>query len=266
MLVILLKLNKEQYIEHIRDREQIINMRKILDKVEIVINKHICQATDFLDPYERKLAKSILNRFQDIKYIEFGGIDESERKIIQIFPDYLQYDELEMPIVAFKVEGYSGKLFHKNFLGSILGLGINRSKVGDILIHEGYCQFVVKEEISPYILTNLNKVGNERVTISQIPLEELKPVNIEYEHKRYTVSSLRLDVLISSVWNLSRKDSQKLIESERVKINWEPVDKPSKVVEVGSIISAKGYGRFILSSIEGVSKKERMKIEVKLLK
>ena len=168
MLVILLKLNKEQYIEHIRDREQIINMRKILDKVEIVINKHICQATDFLDPYERKLAKSILNRFQDIKYIEFGGIDESERKIIQIFPDYLQYDELEMPIVAFKVEGYSGKLFHRNFLGSILGLGINRSKVGDILIHEGYCQFVVKEEISPYILTNLNKVGNERVTIQNL--------------------------------------------------------------------------------------------------
>ena len=261
-----LKLNKEQYIEHITDKEQVINMRKVLDKIEIVLNKHICQTTDFLDPYERRLAKSILNRFQDIKFIEFGGIDEAERKVIQIFPDYMPEDELEIPIVAFKIEGYNSKLSHRHFLGSILGLGINRSKVGDILIHEGYSQFVVKEEISTYVLINLNRIGNERVTISQIPLKELKIPNVEYDIKRYTVSSLRLDALISSIWNLSRKDSQKLIESERIKINWEPVDKPSKTVEVGSIISAKGYGRFILSSIEGVSKKERIKVEIKIIK
>jgi len=124
----------------------------------------------------------------------------------------------------------------------------------------------VKEEISTYVLINLNRIGNERVTISQIPLKELKIPNVEYDIKRYTVSSLRLDALISSIWNLSRKDSQKLIESERIKINWEPVDKPSKTVEAGSIISAKGYGRFILSSIEGVSKKERIKVEIKIIK
>lgn len=265
-MVILLKLNKEQYTEHIKDEEQLINMRKILDKVEIVLNKYTCQTTDFLNPYERRLARSILNRFSDIQYIEVGGIEEAERKLFQIYPYFIQNQDLEVPIAAFKVEGYNQQFNHRHLLGSILGLGINRSKVGDILIHEGYCQFIVKEEIAPFILTSLSKVGNERVRISQISLQELKPTQLEYDNKWLTLSSLRLDVLISNVCNLSRKDSQKVIESEKVKINWEPTDKVAKIVEVGDMISVKGFGRFILSEIQGFSKKGRIKVEVKLLK
>jgi len=264
--VIDLKLNKEEFIEHIKDDGQILNIRRILDKIDIVLSRHICQTTDFLDPYERKLAKSMLNRFSDIKYLEIGGLEGAERKVIQIFPYYFQYEELHMPITAFKVVGYRGKFSHRNLLGSLLGLGINRNKVGDILIHEGYSQFVVKEEVGAYILTNLQKVGTEKVSVIQIPIDELEPVSIEYECKKETVTSLRLDVLISCVWNLSRKDSQKLIESERVKINWEPINKSSKIVEVGDVISARGYGRFILSSVQGVSKKGKIKIEIKIPK
>ncbi len=264
--MIILKLDKERFIAHINDEEQLINMRRVLDKIEIVLNKHICQTTDFLNPYERKLASSILNRFADIQYIELGGLEEAERKVLQIYPYYLQYEDLEVPIVAFKVEGYSVNITHRHLLGSILGLGINRSKVGDILVHEGYCQFVVKEEIAPYIQFNLQKVGSEKVSVCQIPLGELKSPNIEYELKRVSVSSLRLDVLLSSVWNLSRKDSQKLIKAEKVRINWEPIGKVAKIVEVGDLISLRGYGRFILGSIEGINKKGKIKIEIKLLK
>lgn len=89
--MILLKLNKEQYTEHIKDEEQLINMRKILDKVEIVLNKYTCQTTDFLNPYERRLARSILNRFSDIQYMEVGGIEEAERKLFQIYPYFVQH-------------------------------------------------------------------------------------------------------------------------------------------------------------------------------
>lgn len=264
--MVILKLNKEKFIEHIKDDEQIINIRRVLDKIEIVLNKHISQTTDFLDPYERRLARSVLNRFSDIKYVEIGGIDEAERKVVQIYPYYLQYEDFKIPIAAFKVEGYRDKLSHRHILGSLLGLGINRRKIGDILVHDGYSQFVIKEEVASYILTNLQKVGNEKVSVCQIPIDELEPADIEYDCKSETVSSLRLDVLISSVWNLSRKDSQKLIESDRVKVNWEPINKPSKIVDAGDIVSARGYGRFILSSIEGISKKGRIKIAIKIPK
>ena len=92
-MVIYLKLDKDKFISHIVDNEQIMNMRRILDKIEIVLNSHRIQSTDFLDPYERKLAKSILNRFPEIDYCEIGGLDEGERKVILIYPDYHQLDE-----------------------------------------------------------------------------------------------------------------------------------------------------------------------------
>ena len=83
-------IDKEVYTSHIKDGEKIIKMRRILDKIDIVINRHLTQTTDFLDPYEVRLGESILNRFADINYIQYGGYSNSERKIIIIFPNYLK--------------------------------------------------------------------------------------------------------------------------------------------------------------------------------
>lgn len=261
-----MKLDKDKYIDHIIDKDQVLNMRKILDKIEIVLNKHIAQSTDFLDPYERRLGKSILNRFSEISYSETGGLKESERKIILIYPDYYQYDSQDIDLTSFNIEGYIGKKSHRDFLGSIINLGINRDKIGDILIHEDYAQIIVKREISDFILYSLERVGKEKVSIKEIPLKDLREGIVEYKDIKTTVPSLRLDALISGSWNLSRTDSQKIIESGRVKVNWEPIDKVSKDIIEGSIISVKGYGRFIFYSVEGVSKKGRIRVILRLLK
>jgi RNA-binding protein YlmH len=164
------------------------------------------------------------------------------------------------------IEADTQKYSHRNFLGSILNLGINREKIGDILIHEGYVQLVVKEEILQFILINLNRVGREKVNVKEILLKDLRLGNIEYSDILITIPSLRLDALISGSWNLSRKDSQRLIESGKVKVNWEPIERASKDVLEGDVISAKGYGRFILNSVEGISKKERVRVKIRLLK
>ena len=261
-----MKIFKERYLEHIKDKEQVLNMRRVLDKVEIVLNKYNVESTDFMDPYERRLARSILNSFPDVDFQELGGLDEAERKVIIVYPDYLHHNTHCNPISSLIIDGYSSKFSHRNFLGAILNLGINRSKIGDILIHEGYTQVVVKKEIASFILINLEKVSNERVKIKEIPLHSLKPGKLDYIYRDTTISSLRLDVLISSAWNLSRKESQKIIESGRVKVNWEPIDKVSSNVKDGDIISAKGCGRFILNSVKGISKKGKVKIGLKLLK
>ncbi|MCF6466447.1 RNA-binding protein [Clostridium sp. Cult2] len=241
-------------------------MRKVLDQIEIVINRHTIGSTDFMNPYERRLAQSVLNRFMDISYKELGGIDEAERKVILIYPEYFQYQDIESPIKSLMIEGNIGNLSHRDFLGGILNLGINREKIGDILIHEDNVQVVVKNEISDYILISLTKIGRERVKVKEIPLRELKQGHIEYMDIFATVSSLRLDALISSAWNLSRSKSQELIESKRVKVNWEPIERVSKDIGEGDIISAKGYGRFILNSIKGISKRGRVRVELRLLK
>lgn len=265
-MVMYLKLDKDKFISHIVDNEQIMNMRRVLDKIQIVLNSHRIQSTDFLDPYERKLAKSILNRFPEIDYYEIGGLDEGERKVILIHPDYYQLDEGDIPIDSLMIYDYVGEFSHRDFLGSILNLGINREKIGDILIHENYAQVVVKEEICNFIMFSLERVGKEKVKVKQIPLKALKQGNIEYKDIYITVPSLRLDALMSGGLNLSRDDSQKLIKSNKVKVNWEPIDKVAKEISEGDVISTRGYGRFVVNSIEGISRKGRIRIIIRLLK
>ena len=264
-MVILLRLDKKDYIAHIKDKDQILNMRRVLDKIEMVLDRHTVESTDFMDPYERRLARSIINRFNEISYEELGGLEEAERKIILLYPDYYEYNEMDIHIRSLAIEGDIGKLSHRDFLGALLNLGINREKIGDILINKEQVQLVVKEDILDFILISLERVANKRVKAKEIPLKDLSMGTINYKDVVITISSLRLDALISGVWNLSRTDSQKLIESDRVKVNWEPIRRVSKDINEGDIISVKGYGRFILNSIKGVSRKGRVRVEIRLL-
>lgn len=258
-------IDKEKYVSHIQDNERLMEMRRLLDKIENVINNHRVESTDFLDPYSIRLGKSILNRFVDIDYLEQGGIEGLERQIITIYPDYYYLQEDDLSITALRLKGEFEKLSHKDFLGSILGLGINRSKVGDILIHEEYVDVIVKKEISDFILFNLERVGNNNVRVEEIDLSELAPGEKSYKDIQRTLSSYRLDVYISGGYNLSRQESTALIRAGNVKVNWEPIDKTSKELEIGDVVSIRGYGRSIFHSVEGLSKKGRIKSTIRKL-
>lgn len=258
--------DKEKYVAHIKDKEQILNMRKVLDKIEIVLTHHSIQATDFLNPYERRLSKSILNRFENISYSEDGGFLNAERKIISIYPDYLAFESIEAPIVPLSINGDIKGLSHKDFLGSLMGLGITREKIGDILIHEENSQVIVEDLISDYIIFNLEKVGNKNVKIKKIKKNELKEGKKDYKEKNITMPSLRLDVVMSNALKLSRNDSMNIIKSGRVKVNWEPISKPFFEVNSGDLISVKKYGRFILSDVLGKTKKGRIKAKITIYK
>ena len=214
-----MKIDKEFYVSHIQGDEFIFKMRQVLDNVEMVLNNHRLESTDFLDPYERYLARTVLNRFEDIKYLEDGGLDESERKIISLYPFYFQEEEIEEKISFLKIEFPRVELAHKDFLGAILNLGISREKLGDLYIHSGYTFVIVKREIKDYILYNLTKISNFNVRIKEIEREALEASEKEYKEINKFVSSLRLDSTISAIYNLSRQKSLKLIKSDRVKIN-----------------------------------------------
>ena len=260
-----MNINKEMYINSIQDKEKSIEMRKILDKIEIVLKQHCIESTDFLDPYERKLAISILNRFNEISYCEMGGLKECERQTIAIYPYYYNEEDIDSKISALRIEGNLDGLSHKDFLGSVLHLGIKRRKIGDILIHGKNIDIIIKKEICDFLLINLQRISNVKVKLHEISLEELKPGLINYKDISLIFSSLRLDVIISSSFNLSRQDSLNLIKSGNVKVNWEPIYRPSKELQIGDVISVKGYGRCIFNSIEGVTKKDRIRGTIRIL-
>lgn len=257
-------IDKDFYTKHIKNDEKKFEMRKLLDKIELVMKNHSFESTDFLDPYERLLARSILNRFTDISYTEFGGTSNAERQAIFIYPFYLDEKTIDFNLSYLRVKGEIDGLTHKDFLGALLNLGIKRQKTGDILIHNEFTDIILKEEISNYVMQNLEKVGNKRVSITYIRKEDLLEPIIKYNEISKFIPSMRIDSFLSSVYNISRQDSINIIKNGNVKINWEAIDKPSKELKIGDTISTRGYGRAIIKSIDGVSKKGRLHITVQI--
>lgn len=257
--------NKEIYLSHIRDDNVEFKMKQLLDKVDITIRKHIITTSDFMDPYEILTSRSILNRFQDISYVERGGVDQAERKCLTIFPEYVHREDVESPVKALRVEGYIDKLSHKDFLGAILGLGIKREKIGDILFFDDHVVFFVKEEIKDFIILNLEKVGNSKVILKEEDANGLMIPEPEYEELRKFTSSMRVDGYLSALYNISRSDSGDLIKAGLVKVNWEKTLKGDKVLEPGDMVSVRGKGRSLLYKVEGISKKGRYNLLIRKL-
>lgn len=257
-------LDREKLLEHIQEETLKGVILKVIDKVNAVLKRHDVRYTDFLTPYEVRAASDILNQISDIRYIVTGGYEEAERKIIIIFPEYLGDDIIDIPLALLEIKSTSqfDKLDHRDYLGSILGLGLKREKIGDLIIHDNICQAIIDKELKDYVLFQLNKVGNTSVKIKELELKEIIPPAIEYKQINGNVASLRLDAVISLGFKVSRTEAQSLISKDRVRINWGQVTKPSYEVAEKDTISVKGKGRVIVSSIEGKTKSDRTIIKL----
>lgn len=142
----MVSLNKIDLISHINRAEDRNEIRKVIDKLEIVLRDHVVESTDFLNPHEINLAISVLNRFKDeISYKICGGYNDSESSIIYIYQNYQQDIEFK-DIVIFKFES-NEKIKHGDVLGSLIGLSIDRRKIGDILIGKNSLIFLLKEKL-----------------------------------------------------------------------------------------------------------------------
>ena len=260
-------LDKNILTNHIKDIELKNKIYKVIDKAIGVLKNYDYRYTEFLNPYELKNAISVLNSIDDISYSVYGGYEKAERKLIYIYPFYLVEEDINKPIKAIKISGNFKfrKISHRDYLGSLLGLGIKREKIGDILIHENFCQVVVCEDICDYIVLNLDKVGKNTVNIEEIDLSELIYSESEYKEVNFTVSSNRLDSIISGVYNMSRQESSNYINSEKVFVDYEKIISVSKEIKENSLISVRGKGRFIVSQIGDYTKKGRLKLKAKII-
>ncbi len=259
-----MRLDRNKYISHIKDIDKQQLMKRVIDKIEKVLNSYTIESTDFLDPYERRLAKSILNSFDDLKYIEDGGLKDAERKIIIIFPSYLEGDDLDNELVFLRTKGDYQDLSHQDFLGGLLSIGIKREKTGDIIVHNESVDFVLKGDIGNFVLLNLQRIGNQNIQMSEILRKNLLKPQDQFKELERFISSLRLDVFLSAIYNISRNDALSIIKSKKIKVNWEPVEKPSLILNQGDVISTRGYGRAILNSVDGISKKGRIHVSIRI--
>lgn len=260
-------IDSEIYLKHINDFEQIETMKKVIDKVNKSLKNYSVENTDFLDPYQRKLSQSFLNRIEEINYKFEGGIEEAERKSIIIFPNYISYEEINNPIAVIKISGNFkfNRSSHSDYLGAIMGLGVKREKVGDIFPKYNKAYLIISEEISDYILLNLEKIGKERVKVERVRFEDIEYEKPEIKEKIITISSERIDSFISEIYNISRAKADTLLKMKKVKVNFQPIYNKSKKIESeNTLISIRGYGRSVISKKIGESKKGKLRYKIKL--
>lgn len=239
-------------------------LAKVWDKVSAGIQKNIPASTCFLSLRELDMTNYLFGQAEGL--YAFGGYPDAERKMLVYLPDYLEESSLyesDSPVVCLRASFYEGDTpTHRDFLGALMGAGIARETVGDICVGKGSCDFFVTKEIAPYIVQNFSSAGRTKLQLQRIPLTGAAIPEPETKEIRDTVSSLRLDSIISSGFRVSRNAAVGYISAGKVAIDGLPCEKPDKVIAEGVKISVRGLGKIQLINIGGQTKKGRTSITI----
>lgn len=219
--------------------------------------------TPFLSLAQQEAAQRLIAGLGMPRHLFSGGFADAERKVCAFLPDWQEPEDWESPFALLRCQWLSGeKLTHRDFLGATLGLGLDREKVGDILVGEGSADMVVFAELAPFLVQNLTGAGRAKLRVSQISFDELAVPEKQVRVIHDTVNSLRLDAVMSSGFSIARGKAAALISAGRVELNHRPCVKSDRGVEQGDAISCRGFGKCVLTRAGGVSKKGRIIIEV----
>lgn len=255
-------MDKQNMLKAFNDNDEKMLFSKILD---LVVKCNDKSFSDFIDPAraDKYIALLTSQRDFDLSYMAYGGDEDCERKMLGFSQSYDELNSNDFPIDAIEVSynsNFNRKLSHRDFLGSLTGLGIDRSRVGDIIITDGGCLVYISREIAGYVCANLEKVGSVKVGVK--PAEpSVRDINRhEGTDKRLTLASLRIDNVISAAFKFSRSKSADLISGEKVYVNWGLVKNGSKSVVEGDKITLRGYGRVMVKEVIGTTKKDRIAV------
>ena len=228
----------------------------------------------FFSPREQYFAMNYLAR-RGVRAIAFGGVRGAERRRIYLLPDYLEAEEenlsealsdygftTEISALLVKGSGYKS-LSHRDFLGSLLGLGLERSVLGDILVEEQRDAVLLCESgIVPFLTSHLERVGSDKIRLSPVGEDELASLSVTPRTSEIsdTVASARLDCVVAALCRLSREKARECVLSELVELNFEAENRPDRTVEAPAMLSVRGVGRFRVLALSDLTKKGRLRL------
>ncbi len=223
----------------------------------------------FLSPAELHYARKYLGE----KCIAFGGYDEAERQRIYLLPEYLcaltearqlfEYGfSTGVCALSLVTDGYR-RLSHRDYLGSLLGLGIERTVIGDILVCSDAGDSAVvfcDETISGFICEELSRISSEKVKVGRVALDEVHIPERRYSEISDTVASPRLDCVVAAVCSLSRDKARAAVEGGLVELDFECEERADRAIVAPCMLSVRGHGRFIIDSVNDKTKKGRYRL------
>jgi RNA-binding protein YlmH len=199
-----------------------------------------------------------------IQYRFFGGHFYCERKMLCIYPEYINENDIVFPINAYIIDIRNGMKFdHRQVLGALMGLGLERKCIGDINIFDDIIQIIIQKKFSELLLFQFENIGRYRVKGKMVPCNEIIPFAPKYKILNISVASARLDSVLAKTFGISRNESVKLINKGKVQVDYQEVLKADyKIYYKGTIISVRGYGKARINEFKGETKKKNIKIEI----
>lgn len=247
------------------NKEEQMLRKRLIDLSNQAFRRDIVTFSDFLNLNELNILHTTPKDMFSAQYKTFGGYELSERQMAAFLPDALYY-EYRFPISIVEVEPvnqrFSEDLTHRDYLGSLMNLGLERSKFGDIIIEEKKALIFVCEDVAEYIADNLTRI---RHTVVKTSIREDVEISYEpkYELLKGTVPSVRLDTVLAVAYPLSRSKLTAYIEAGKVFVNGKLITSNGYQLKEGDIISVRGMGRIAYEQILSETKKGRYYVSVR---
>lgn len=206
-----------------------------------------------------KKAESLHILSEDEGFLPFFG---GERRI---FTSDMNRIPGDLVLITLKNKYPKNQLRHKDYLGSLMALGIEREKFSDLVVSEDTCRFLTFRNLYPHIRENLEKAGHNalEIIVDDSPeSDELNTIRIKFEEVIILAPSMRIDALVSEIIKGSRSEAERLIKSGDVSLNYEKILDRAKDLRIDDIITVRGSGKYIVSEILGMTKKERYRIKL----
>lgn len=260
--------------------ENKIFLRTIEEKYERFLDYYTIMNSDFLSLEQQSMLNGFLRAHTKENVFLFGGYPEAERRQVLFLPDYtgITAGAQDAEILAFFRENpqdcplevldvrvapaAGGKLTHRDYLGALMGEGIRREKIGDIIVTESGAQIVATREMCAYLAQNYRHVGRFEADVKVLPIFALSYRESQTNSLNFTVSSPRIDNIIAAVYGLSRRLATEAILSGKVFVNGVETTKPDAALKGGEKIVLRGKGKAIYHGTNGTSRKGKVYISV----
>ncbi len=239
------------------------------DKLQQCLQQYRVTYTNFLDLHQHSLIEGLwrdLSRgAQDTHCVFWGGYDDAERTIAAFLPDYADPEDPDnwpLSVIRIKTPPGGRQLTHRDYLGSLTGLGLEREMIGDILTTENGADVIILDDIQDFLLLNYSKAGRTSLQLEALPLSELHVPEQRTVMIKDTVASLRLDNVVASAFSLSRAKAAEAIRSGIVFVNSIQTEKPDLQVDEGCKLVLRGKGKAYLREVGGRTRKDRIFVAI----
>ena len=230
--------------------EERVLLGRLWDGWERCRSRNVPEASGFLSPHEQALAGQLMQALGDREGFAFwGGCEGAQRRQLHFLPDWMDGPD-ETAVRCLRCRFYeTDHPTHRDFLGSLMGLGLTREKVGDILVSPHWADVLVGSSVADFLLREWKQAGRVPLRVAEIGLEEIAVPEQPVKLIRDTVASLRLDSVAAAGFSISRSAAAELIRSGKAEVNWMPCIRPDFSVEQGDVLTIRGLGKCCLADL-----------------